>query len=75
MSSHDCTYISPSAPTGWCKNRYCPDGAGPKGELVRGYCASCASIRLPSWKVEKHEIDYSNVKWGSAVGMLKYEYD
>lgn len=74
LTSQDSNYISFHPPVGWCKNRYCPEGAGPREPLVRGYCAECAAIRLPYWKAGEHEVDYSRVSWGSSAGMLKYEY-
>ena len=43
----DETYITPRPPEGYCKNRYCPDGAKRHPTLVRGYCEPCASIRRP----------------------------
>jgi len=43
----DMRYSSHEPPQGICKNRYCPEPRERHDDLVRGYCAPCASIRRP----------------------------
>ena len=44
----DMRYSSYEPPQGICKNRYCPEPRARHDDLVRGYCAPCASIRRPT---------------------------
>jgi len=34
-------------PKGVCKNKYCPEPPSRHDKMVRGYCETCASIRVP----------------------------
>jgi len=43
----DMRYTDVEPPVGVCKNRYCPEPRARHDDLVRGYCAPCASIRRP----------------------------
>ena len=43
----DMRYTDAEPPEGICKNRYCPEPSVQHEDLVRGYCAPCASIRRP----------------------------
>jgi hypothetical protein len=44
----DMRYTDVEPPVGVCKNRYCPEPRARHDDLVRGYCAPCASIRRPT---------------------------
>ena len=64
----DENYITLTPPEGFCVNRYCESGPTHHDVLVRGYCAPCASIRVPNSEYKSSPRMRGN-DWNS-IGML-----